>query len=298
MKKAIVAVIFLLIELKGSSQEVAFEFQKALSKELDEISGIAHDGQFLWVVSDDKDAPIYKLDRKGNVLQKIKISNLRLIDVEAVAVDRTYIYIGDVGDNMGKRNQRAIVKVEKSDIPKGRSVSVKGQRIRFSFPEHGDVKKQKRNNYDCEAIIIYNDSVYLFTKRRKDLNTSLYVIPKIPGTYSARLISTFKTKGLVTDASVNDRTDEIALIGYDEGHTRPFIWILSNFPFDDFFSGNYVRFELTKNKELDWQIEGISYEDNGTFFIVCEKTKQVPNTLYLIKKSGLFSSDKGDSHTQ
>lgn len=290
----ILSVIFL-ITFKTWGQQGTFEFERILSKELQEISGIARDGQFLWVVGDDKNQPIYKLDREGNILQQVRISGQSLLDVEAVAVDESYLYIGDVGDNMGKRKQRSIVRILKASIPKGKKVTVKGDRIKFSFPDHGNVKKQKKNNYDCEAIISYNDSIYLFTKRRRDLNTSLYVVPKIPGTYSARHISTFKTKGLVTDAAANEKTDEIALIGYDEGHTRPFVWLLSNFRFDDFFSGDFTRFELTKDKELDWQIEGISYKDNGSFFIVCEKTEQVSNTIYVLSKSGLLKSEKGDS---
>lgn len=290
MRKELIVSLGLIIASDIAGQDAFFELKKVLPKELTEISGIVRDGNFLWAVGDDKGQPVYKLDKEGNILQKIKLSDQPLIDVEAISVDNTYLYIGDLGDNMGKRKQRAVVRVLKSAIPNGRNVSVRGERIRFSFPGHGEVKKQKKNNYDCEAMLCYNDSIYLFTKRRKDLKTSLYVIAKTPGSYNARFISNFKANGLVTDASANEKTDEIALIGYDEGHTRPFVWVLSNYRFDDFFSGDFERLELTNNEKLDWQIEGISYRDNNSFYLVCEKTEDVPNSIYVIKRSNLLKS--------
>jgi hypothetical protein len=223
----------------------------------------------------------------------LKVSGVRLDDVEAVAADRRYLYIGDIGDNDGTRSDRVIIRIPKSSINKG-TTSVTGEEIRFTFPDEGTVKKKKSNNFDCEAMISYGDSLFLFTKQREDMGTELYALAKTPGTHTARIIGQFKTKGLVTDASVNDRGDEISLVGYDEGHRKPFVWTFTGFNGNDFFSGKHRRYELTNKKNLDWQVEGISYRNNDSFFISCEKTKDVPNTLYVIPKSELLNSDKGD----
>jgi hypothetical protein len=142
-------------------------------------------------------------------------------------------------------------------------------------------------------MISFGDSLYLFTKRRDDEKSALYSLPKIPGTYEAVNISIFKVKGLVTDAAVSPEGTEVALVGYDEGHTRPFVYILSGFRGNDFFSGHKKRFELTNEKKLDWQIESISYKDDQSLYLSCEKTRDVTNTLYVLKKSNLIPSKKG-----
>jgi hypothetical protein len=269
-----------------------FQLEQPLPKQLKEISGTVKDGDVLWAITD-ASGSIYKLDLQGRVLQELKLTGLRLNDVEAVAVDRKYLYIGDIGDNDGTRTDRVIVRIPKSSLSKGRT-SVTGEEIRFTFPDEGTVKKKKSNNYDCEAMISYGDSLFVFTKQREDMGTNLYVLSKTPGKHQARDLGHFKTKGLVTDASVNDRGNEISLIGYDEGHRRPFVYTFSDFNGNNFFSGKHKRYELTHKTNLDWQVESISYRDADSYFISCEKTKDVPNTLYVVPKADLINSDKGD----
>ena len=299
-KKYFIAIVVLLtlvdFGMEAQSQMNDFILEKELPKELKEISGIVKDGNFLWAISDSKNAPVFKLDLSGNILQKIHLSNISLQDVEAVTSDDKYLYVGDIGDNEGTRSERKIIRILKSSLGYGTSVKANGELINFTFPDEGKVKKKKSNDYDCEALLSYKDSLYVFTKRREDMKTELYSLPKAPGTYSAHSIAVFKTKRLVTDAALNAKGNEIALVGYDEGHTRPFIWILSNFAGNNFFSGSYKRFELTNEKKLDWQIEGITYKDASNLFISCEKSKDVTNTLYMISKTELRKSKKGKSH--
>jgi hypothetical protein len=277
---------------KINAQEDNFTLKKLLPPELKEISGIVKDGAFIWAISDSKKNTIYKLDLSGDLIQQIEITNALFADVEAVTTDRDYVYVGDVGDNNGTRTSRHIMRIKKSSIGSKSLARVTGELISFSFPGEQAEKKKKNNNYDCEALISYKDSLFVFTKRRGDMKTELFALSKSPGTYSARSISIFKSKGLITDAAVNEGKNEIALIGYDEGHRNPFIWIFRKFEGNEFFSGRSERFELTNEKHLDWQVEGISYNDDNSFFISCEKTKDVQNTIYLLDRSKLHKSKK------
>jgi hypothetical protein len=285
----------LLFGQQTAAQENQFQFEKQLSKELKEISGTAKDGNSLWAIVDTKNSNFYKLDFSGSLIQTIHINNYKLKDVEAVAVDNKYLYIGDIGDNNGTRKDRTIIKILKSSIGNETTANVDGEFIQFTFPGEGHVKKKKSNDYDCEAMVSFNDSLFVFTKRREDMKTELYALPKSIGNYSARSMGVFKTKGLVTDAAVNDEQNEIALVGYDEGHLRPFVWVFSNFKGNNFFSGNYKRFELSNEKKLDWQVESIAYKDDNDLFIACEKSKDEPNTLYVINKDEFLKSNKGHS---
>lgn len=277
----------------SQAQENHFDLTKPLSKELKQISGIVKDGNAIWAIIDTKNADIYKLDFSGNIIQRIHPGNFVLKDVEAVTADKKYVYIGDVGDNKGSRKDRSIIRILKSSIGNKSTETVNGELIHFTFPDEGIVASKKTNNYDCEAIANYKDSIYVFTKRRDDLKTGLYVLPKRPGTYVAKFKEVFKTKGLVTDAAMNDGENSLALIGYEDSHTKPFIWLLSKFSGSDFFSGNFERYKLTNEKKLDWQVEGITYKDDNNFFVSCEKTKDVTNTLYIINKDELLKSHKG-----
>lgn len=275
------------IYAQGSNE---FTLEKQLPKELKEVSGVAKDGNALWAIADNSKNTMYKLDLTGNISKKIVINNVNFINAEAITSDHHYVYIGDVGDNNGTRPFRSIFRILKTDLDNNKNI--RGEEIRFTFPDEGFIKKKKQNNFDCEAIMSYRDSIYLFSKRRDDGRTELYALPKLPGSYVARSIGKFKVKGLITDADVNPEGNEVAIIGYEEGHTRPFIYIFSNFKGDHFFSGNYKRYELASNKKIDWQVESIAYADDNSFFLSCEKTADVPNTLYRINKSDLVLSSK------
>jgi hypothetical protein len=281
--------VFSLVGLTECKSQEGFAFKKTLSKELKEISGIARDGNALWAISDHGNSEIFKLDLKGDIIQRVRVKNFTFQDVEAVTVDKNYVYVGDIGDNDGKRTNRAIIRIPKASLGSKASVEVEGQEIDFVFPDEGEVKKKKNNNYDCEAMLYYNDSLYVFTKRREDLQSGLYAISEQPGNYTAHEIAVFDTRGMVTDAAMNSGQNEVALSGYDAGHKKPFIWVLSGFRGNNFFSGTSARYRMNNEKKLDWQVEGIAYKDANSFFITCEKSKDVDNSLYVIERSKLIS---------
>lgn len=270
---------------RAVSQEDNFLQEKKLDKELKEISGMAHDGDVIWAISDNPKRGLYKLDLEGNVLASYSIQGYQPRDVECVSVDDQYVYMGDTGDNNGTRGERAILRIAKNTIPdKG---SVKGELIRFNFAGAEDVSKKKENAYDCEAMFVYQGTIYLFTKRRTDEQTEFCTIPAKPGTYTTQNHGLFNSKGLVTDACINDNGTEVALTGYDKGHRKPFIWIFSNFKGTDFLHGNSSHYDLSNKKKLDWQVESVTYRNHNNLFIACEGTKDVPQTFYELKLTRL-----------
>jgi hypothetical protein len=282
MKKIIVAALVCLITACTQKVEKSpVSVKRILPKELKEISGITVVKQSIWAITDKPHARVYRMDTTGNLLQEVDIKGLEALDVEAVTADSSFIYIGDVGDNTGDRGERKIIKVAMNSIPTGQKVEADGDVITFTFPGEEAVESKKQNNYDCESLLSYKDSLYLFTKDREDKETRLYAIPKTPGSYSARLIDSFNSKGLVTDAAINPANNLVALIGYHKGHTYPFMLLFKNFKGDDFLSGEHSRIELA-DKEWDWQLEGISLTNDMVYFS-CEGTPEVPATFYGIK---------------
>lgn len=104
------------VSIQVTGQTVPFVYKKELPSTLHEISGTAKDGDALWAISNTRNAGanIFKLDLQGNVIQVVPVKKYRTYDVEAVAVDEDYLYVGDVGDNKGVRGKRCIIRILKS----------------------------------------------------------------------------------------------------------------------------------------------------------------------------------------
>ena len=280
--------VFLLLSCHINSQTNGLLLKKQLPKALKEVSGICYQNNNIWAISDKPHPNFFRLDAKGNMLQEIKIKNATVTDVEAITSDGSYLFIGDVGDNNGSRLSRSIYKVAINKIDKEALSAVIGEKISFTFSDEGVVTGKKGNDFDCEAIVPFNDSLYLITKRRTDEESELYVISKTPGIHVARLISKLDTKGLITDAAINPQKNQLALAGYEKGHERPFVILIKDFKGNDLFSGTVERIELSENNK-EWQMEGITFKSNDVLYLSCEETKNNPATIYSTKTSTLNS---------
>jgi hypothetical protein len=88
--------------------------------------------------------------------------------------------------------------------------------IWFTYSNQTDFTATSGNNtnFDCEAFIVSSDSIYLFTKQWLNQQSTIYVLPKIPGTYSAQLKATIPVNGLITGANYQEEKRLITLIGY------------------------------------------------------------------------------------
>lgn len=275
----------------NAQQKSSLVVKTLLPKELKEISGITASGTDIWAITDKPHATLYRLDLSGSLKEQVEITNVQATDVEAVASDADFIYIGDVGDNTGDRIERKIIKVAKKAIKNEKNVKVTGEVIEFVFAGDGQTESKKQNNFDCEALLSCKDSLYVFTKDRQDKETRLFVLPKTAGKHTARFIDSFNSKGLITDAAINPANNELALTGYHKGHKFPFIILFNNFSSNNFFSGDYKRINLA-DKSWDWQLEGITYGIDNNVYFACEGTKQVAATFYGIKRKDIDKLNK------
>ena len=183
------------------------------------------------------------------------------------------------------------MKVAKSGINDDQKTSTTGEVISFRFSDDSLTDKKKLNNYDCESLFSYRDSLYLVTKRREDHQAEIFSLSKNPGTYVAHSLGVFDSKGLITDAAINPAKNELALIGYNKGHKFPFILVISGFMGTDFLKGKMERIELA-DKDWDWQLESIAYDNQGNLYFACEQTKEVKATFYSIKRQNITKLNK------
>lgn len=246
-------------------------------KTLHEISGITMlSNNRLYAINDSGNENIlFCLNAKGEVLQKIKIPETKNIDWEDLAYDKEdNIYIGDFGNNRNSRKDLCIYKI--SGIL---SNSISVSKIEFAYEDQKEFPpKKKKLNFDVEAFIYLENSLYLFTKNRIKKGkgiTKLYKIPTTSGQHIAKLIGEYKicknnSDCFITGAAINKKNDKIVLLTHDK------VFLLRDFKGDNLWTGNIQKIKLHHNS----QKEGICFKNDSTLFITDEKTGHKKASLY------------------
>jgi len=260
-----------------------YEYINPLPNELEENSGLIFFNQHFWSHNDSGgENCIYELDSSnGQIIRKIVIENASNYDWEDIAQDSLYIYIGEFGNNAGDRQDLKILKLSKSEAINNDTISA--EFIRFSYADQSSFSlPYQGHNYDCEALISYGDSLFLFTKNWDDKESKIYKIPKDTGTYILPISAQFNVDGLITAADISPNKKQIILCGYK--NYKPFFWIFWDFQANDILSGNKRRIDFPATY-LGYQTEGLCFVNNEYFCISNEKS---PSPLFYAQRVFLF----------
>lgn len=257
---------------------------------LSENSGMIFWNNLLWQHNDGGDAAaIYAMDTISNrILRTITLNGVTNIDWEDMTQDETHIYIGDFGNNAnGSRTDLKIYKLEKSAITASSGDTIlTPEIIAFSYPDQtntGLAIGANKTDFDCEAMIAYDNGLFLFTKQWTGNQTALYEIPKTAGNHAATRSGTLNVNGMITGADVFPATRTIVLTGYNASLTR-FIYLLYDFNGTEFFGGN--KRKVTLGGALQ-QTESIAFVNEHHAFIGTEAAL-FPQRLETINLAGLI----------
>jgi uncharacterized protein YjiK len=276
MKNNIIFIIFF-ISFYISGQQLNLSI--ALPANLEETSGLLFVNNTLVTINDSgSDAELYQIDpTSGNIIRSVPVNNATNTDWEAICADDTYIYIGDFGNNRGNRTDLKIYRISISDFLNMRSVNA--EIIYFSYADQTNFSSQLyRTNFDAEALIAYNNQLYVFTKNWGDGRTNIYAIPNIPGTYSATQIDSFNPQGLITDATYNSQTNDIVLTGYT--YSEAFIVKLAGFSNGLFSNGSVEKTVVQVPTGYSKQIEGIAAYSANEYYISAERHNAISGLYY------------------
>lgn len=243
-----------------------------LKDSLRETSGLMAFENLLWTHNDDHDNTIYGLDSNGIIQIKIKLEKVKNNDWEEISQDSTHIYIGDFGNNFqGNRKNLHLLRVEKKSFLTNNPVI---DTISFSYSNQTDFNIQNENStdFDCEAFIVSKDSLYLFTKQWSQKKTAVYVLPKVPGKYVAKLKEIIDVDGLITGATLLASGKGIVLCGYSR-MLQPFLYLLYGNKNNDFSDGNKRKIKLSLPFH---QIEAIESIDGKLFYLTNESLIKKP----------------------
>jgi hypothetical protein len=138
-----------------------------LSDELKEISGLEFLNDSILIAHNDGGNPteLFLLNLKGEIIKKVSVSNVKNVDWEDITSDDEFIYIGDIGNNLNKRKDLKIYRIEKSDLMEKETVNAKSMQISYAdqlaFPPD-DVHK----TFDSECLIAALGDLWIFSKNR------------------------------------------------------------------------------------------------------------------------------------
>ena len=245
-----------------------------------ESSGIIQtDPGFLWTHNDSGDEPqLYKVSLGEVSLEAtVQINNASHEDWEAITEDANHVYIGDFGNNGGNRTDLVIYKIAKTDLQTQNTVDAEA--IEFDYADQTNFEVSSKHNYDAEAIISLGDELIIFTKNRGNLQTHLYPLPKVAGTYTVTQQDAFDVDGLITAAAINSSKDLVCLLGYNitDNIFDPFVWLLYDFTGTNILSGKQKRVEL----DLQRQTEGICFKNDRELYFTTEEESGTPAFVYL-----------------
>lgn len=163
-----------------ASAKVKVKSTQKLSDTLIETSGLIAFDHLLWTHNDDHDTTLYGLNTKGEIKRKINLQKTKNNDWEEISQDSSYLYIGDFGNNyQGNRTDLKILRIEKKSFLANTPVI---DTIAFSYENQTDftIQKPQKTDFDCEAFVVLQDSIYLFTKQWTSEKQAYIGYPKNP----------------------------------------------------------------------------------------------------------------------
>ncbi len=263
-------------------------FVNKLPGVLKESSGLIFLNNRIWTINDSGGKNIlYGYNPvPGKIDRNLKVVNAVNRDWETLAHDDEYVYIGDVGNNRGNRTDLVVYKIPISAVAQGLK-EVEAEKIRFTWADQEKfVWLPQKHPFDCEAMVSFGDSLYLFSKDWMSGKTRVYGLPKVPGNYNIGPLGSYNVNALVTGAAISDDGRCLVLSSYFK--YIPSVWIFRDFPGNSFFKGKSVQIKFPDL--YDAQTEGITFYGNDTILVSSEKSGRFPQRIYSFRLSELLEA--------
>jgi len=246
---------------------------------INETSGLALMGDSVWTHNDNNDIRLFRFDVNDTAgMQAFPLNGVSNIDWEEITADSQYFYVGDFGNNLnGARTNLRILRIEKQSLFSGNPTI---DTIQFSYSDQIPVTPVGGNitDFDCEAMVADQDSIYLFSKMWTTQKTTVYSLPKIPGVHTANRKFQVNVQGLITGATMSDSGKVVVLCGYSST-LQPFVYLLYDYPGKNFLLGNKRKININLPFH---QIEGITTADGLTYY--CSNEKFIQSVINVAPK--------------
>lgn len=270
-----------LLPIAAHAQMLAPQHLATLPSALNETSGLLVVDGAVWTMLDSGNpAELYQVSTAtGAVTRTLQVLGAANVDWEDLAADDAWVYIGDFGNNAGSRTNLRVYRIPRTALEEEGVTSVQADTIRFSFADQTDFTPAFDNtNFDCEAFVAVDDSLFLFTKRWLDGTTRVYAVAAVPGTHVAQPRGDLDTEGLVTAASW-DGAGRLVLLGYEGDPGQPFVVSFSSVQGHAFFAQQAIRRQVDLGEH---QTEGIAWLTPDQWVLSNEAAGGFPADLWTI----------------
>jgi len=235
---------------------ISFIEKTHLPRCLNESSGLIVLNDTLYSHNDSGGLPyLYRFSKSGLLYDSVKVNNAKNIDWEDISTDKYgNMYVGDFGNNYNERRDLCIYKID----------TVKNVRkINFSYSNQTEFPPQKRKNknFDCEAMLPFQNHLVLFSKAKTSKKEMLYLLNPNENSQILTPWFHFKLHERVTSATVISE-NVIAILSYGK-------LIICTLP-DEENPEPKIKIIYCKKLPLVRQSEAVTY-NSGTLYISNEQ---------------------------
>ena len=236
-----------------------------------------------WTHNDSGDGPfIYAFNTSGESLAVFRVTGANARDWEDMAAgpgprrNRSYLYIGDIGDNNAARSEIIVYRVPEPDLKTANRNSSKrnplatetAEAIRLTYPD---------GKHDAESLLVHpsTGNLYIMTKvafanpvvyeAAAPLTTAKPITMKRIG--EVRVPSIFG--GAITGGSVSPDGRRVAFCDYFQGYEM--VLPANSRDFNDIWKQTMTGFDLGKRK----QGESITYRLDGNALLATSEKEPV-----------------------
>lgn len=235
-----------------------------------------------WTHNDDGSF-IYAFDTRGNSLGVFRVAGALARDWEDIATgpgpqrDKSYLYIGDIGDNNSSRNEVVVYRVAEPALTTATRNFTKSQpgptepaeAIRLRYPD---------GPHDAEALLVHpvTGHIYIVTKV---VIANPEVYEAVPPFTAGKPITMTRIGpvsvpslfgGVITGGAISPDGRRVALCDYFQGYELTLPTRSANF--NDIWKQRMIGFDLGKRK----QGEAISYRLDGKALLATSEGKNSP----------------------
>lgn len=201
------------------------ELRRVAAGPLDELSGIVAGNtrpSTLWAHNDSGDtARLFALSPDGQGQGEVTVNHAENVDWEDLARGEGSLFIGDFGNNRSTRRDLVVYRVPEPRSDQSQ-INPSG-RFPFRYPDQDLEAPGRVKNFDCEAMIYSQGTLFFFSKHREDLDTTIYRLPSLDSQQPQVLekLGSFhlggadhRYGGMATAADLNEDGTVLALLSY------------------------------------------------------------------------------------
>ena len=243
----------------------------SLDNALKETSGLFCIDGGAFSINDSGNKPeLFTINELGKITGKAEL-DITNQDWETITGNEDYLYIGDIGNNAGKRKNLKIYRIDRKD-------SSKTEKLRFTYTGNKPVDNVPyAHDYDGEAMTMRDGKLQIFSKSWATETAHVYNVQDIKAKQALSPIANVEgLPGVVTGVDWSEEKQEYALVGYRSnalGMFKPFIATISN------------EYQVTGVHMLSQfaQVEGVCHAPNGNIWITQESSPYTSAKIAVLK---------------